>query len=290
MTRHESTAKHFFLSNPNKILTKKVPLDFPCKCGKVYKHLSSLCAHKKKCPVSEICEEVCDSSANALNTLTSLFKEQLIENHKLSTIVLDVVKENKELSDLMKEQNKHIIELAGKVGGNTINNTTNHFNLNFFLNEQCKDALNITDFVNTIKLQLSDLDMMGKIGYTEGISKIFIRGLKELDVFKRPIHCSDLKRETLYIKDKDAWEKENSENIKIKQAIKYIEHQNMKQLPGWVKENPSSEDTESRKHMDYIHILHESMGGSSTESQEKKHGKIIRNIAKEVVIEKQTHQ
>jgi hypothetical protein len=93
----------------------------------------------------------------------------------------------------------------------------------------------------------------------------------------------------MYIKDKDAWEKENSENIKIKQAIKYIEHQNMKQLPGWVKENPSSEDTDTRKHMDYIHILHESMGGSTTESQEKKHNKIIRNIAKEVVIEKQTH-
>jgi hypothetical protein len=128
--------------------------------------------------------------------------------------------------------------------------------------------------------------MVGRLGYTEGISKIFIRGLKELDIFKRPIHCSDLKRETLYVKDQDAWEKENEENIKIKQAIKYIANKNIKQIPQWREENPSAEDTETKKHMDYIHILHESMGGSSQESDEKKHNKIIRNVAKEVIIDK----
>ena len=288
MCRHESTPKHIFLSNPNKILIKKVPHEYSCHCGKVYKHLSSLCAHRKKCAISETTTQLCDVPDNTINTLACLFQEQLKENQKLSSIVLDVVKENKELSELMKEQNKQIIELASKVGSNTIHNTTNnHFNLHFFLNEQCKDALNIMEFVNTIKLQLSDLDMMGKLGYTEGISKIFIRGLKELDVFKRPIHCSDLKRETMYIKDKDAWEKENGENRKMKQAINYIANQNIKQLPIWVKENPASEDTETKKHMEYIHIVHESMGGSSLESQDKKHNKIIRNIAKEVIIEKQ---
>lgn len=154
------------------------------------------------------------------------------------------------------------------------------------MNEQCKDALNIMEFVNTIKLQLSDLELVGKLGYTEGISKIFIRGLKELDIFKRPIHCSDLKRETLYIKDKDAWEKENGENVKIKQAINYIANKNIKQIPLWVEENPSAEDTETKKHMDYIHIVHESMGGSSLESDEKKQNRIIRNVAKEVLIDK----
>jgi hypothetical protein len=251
----------------------KVANEFVCFCGKDYKHHSSLWKHQKTCPVKPLKEVQSDLT---LDVITNLFKEQL--------------KENKELKECIIEQNKHIVDLASKVGGNNIiqNNTTNNnnFNLNFFLNEQCKDALNIMDFVNTIKLQLSDLDMMGKLGYAEGISKIFIRGLKELDVFKRPIHCSDLKRETLYIKDKDAWEKENSENIKIKQAIRYIEHQNMKQLPDWMKENPTAEDTDTKKHMDYVHIVHECMGGNSGESQEKKHNKIIRNIAKEVIIEK----
>ena len=288
MARHETTAKHIILSNPNKILIEKVPKQkFVCQSGKIYKHLSSLCAHKKKCNCIEA--EPLEDSSTTIDTLASLFQEQLKENKKLSTIVLDVVKENKELSELMKEQNKQILDLAGKIGPITNNHTTttnNHFNLQFFLNEQCKDALNLMEFVNTIQLQLSDLDMMGKLGYTEGISKIFIRGLKELDVFKRPIHCSDLKRETMYVKDKDSWEKENSENIKLKQAIKYIEHQNIKQLPSWIKEHPAAEDTETKTHMDYIHIVHESMGGSSVEPQEKKHSKIIKNIAKEVVIDK----
>ena len=158
-----------------------------------------------------------------------------------------------------------MLDLSGKMkNGHTIHHTTNHhtnhFNLHVFLHEQCKDALNLMEFVNTIKLQLSDLDMMGKLGYIEGISKIFIRGLKDLDIFKRPIHCSDLKRETLYVKDKDAWKKHDGENVKIKQAIIMIANQNIKQLPVWVKENPTAEDTETQKHMDYIHIVHESMG------------------------------
>ena len=158
--------------------------------------------------------------------------------------------------------------------------------MQFFLNEQCKDALNIEDFVNTIKLQLSDLDMIGRVGYTEGMSKIFIRNLKDLDIFKRPIHCSDLKRETMYVKDKDSWEKENGENVKIKQAIKGIENKNIKQLPQWRAENPAAEDTDTKKHLEYKHILIESMGGSTLEDDNKKHNKIVRNVAKEVVIDK----
>jgi hypothetical protein len=155
-----------------------------------------------------------------------------------------------------------------------------------FLNEKCKDALNIDDFVGQIKLQLSDLDMIGRVGYMEGMSKIFLRNLKALDVFKRPIHCSDLKREVLYIKDKDAWEKDNSENFKIKRAIKEIECKNIKQIPKWREENPTADDTETKKHMEYQNILLEAMGGATSEDDNKKHEKIIRNIAKEVVIDK----
>ena len=281
---HILTRKHKILTNPNARLTKNAAeKSYQCECGKSYKHMSSLCNHKKKCFVNDnIVNETCSPSNNIVTIL-------LHQN-------MELIKQNQEFKDLILDQNKKILEIAkgdkitnNNNNNNTTNNTTNNFNLHFFLNEQCKDALNIMEFVNTIKLQLSDLDMMGKLGYTEGISKIFIRGLKELDIFKRPIHCSDLKRETLYIKDKDAWEKENGENMKMKQAINYIANKNIKQIPQWVEENPSAENTESKKHMDYIHILHESMGGKSSEPDEKKYSKIIRNVAKEVIIDKDTN-
>ena len=275
--RHALTRKHKNRTNPKAILTQKnADKVFACNCGKFYKHMSSLCNHKKNCNIQEqiIQPPPTDMSYN---------------------IILEIVKQNQEFKELLIEQNKEnqklqqrLLEMASKIGNTNCNNNnkTNNFNLHLFLNEQCKDALNIEEFVNTIKLQLSDLDMIGKLGYTEGMSKIFIRNLKELDICKRPIHCSDLKRETLYVKDKDAWEKENGENIKIKKAIKGIENKNIKQLPQWRAENPSAEDTDTKKHLDYQHILCESMGGSTLEDDDKKHNKIIRNVAKEIVIEK----
>jgi hypothetical protein len=240
---------------------------FACECGKEYKHRQGLWSHKKKC-----------------------LGEQPPENN----VVLDAQQPTNELVMSLLNQNmelqKQIIELCKEkntvINNNNSNNTNNQFNLNFFLNEQCKDALNLIDFVNQIKLQLSDLDMIGRVGYAEGMSKIFIKNLQEMDVFKRPIHCSDLKREVLYVKEKDTWEKENGENFKIKRAIKEVEHKNIKQIPKWVEENPTSSDTETKKHLEYQKILLESMGGSTMEDDDKKREKIIRNIAKEVTINK----
>jgi hypothetical protein len=273
--RHNLTLKHKKndkrMTNDDKI-TPKTSEKFVCECGKEYKHRQGLWSHKKKCE-------------SAVFTPTE--SEQPSNN-----IIVELLKQNKEFKELIIEQNKQIMELA-KEKNTVINNTTNNsntnnnqFNLQFFLNEQCKDALNLGDFVEQIKLQLSDLDMIGRVGYVEGMSKIFMRNLHALDVFKRPIHCSDLKRETLYIKDKNSWEKENGENIKIKRAIKGIENKNIKQIPFWVKENPASEDFETKKHMEYQNILLEAMGGSTLEDDNKKCDKIIRNIAKEVVIDK----
>ena len=276
--RHNTTRKHIIRTNPNAILTKKsAEKNFTCNCGKNYKHMSSLCNHKKNCNVQEV-------FPNAIPIDMSY------------NIILEIVKQNQEFKELIFEQNKQLVEQNKKLielaeQGKTINNTTNNnntnnFNLQFFLNETCKDALNLTDFVEQIKLQLSDLDMIGRVGYVEGITKIFLRNLKDIDVCKRPIHCSDLKRETLYVKDKDAWEKENNENIKIKRAIKEVEHKNIKQLPQWREENPTSDDTDTKKHMEYQNILLEAMGGSTMENDDKKREKIIRNIAKEVIIDK----
>ena len=271
-SKHINTIKHkkkVFVTDSDVLVTDLSQKSlFTCeKCLKTYKSRNGLWSHKKKC-------------------------ESVGEEQPSNNIIVELLKQNKEFKDLIIEQNKQIMELA-KEKNTVINNTTNNsntnnnqFNLQFFLNEQCKDALNLVDFVNQIKLQLSDLDMIGRVGYVEGMSKIFLRNLHELDVFKRPIHCSDLKRETLYVKDKDAWEKENGENIKIKQAIRGIENKNIKQIPIWVKENPLSEDFETKKHLEYQNILLESMGGSTSEDDNKKCDKIIRNIAKEVVIDK----
>jgi hypothetical protein len=280
--KHVLTSKHkknAFGNDWKSVETVNIPnAENLCECGKIYATKSGLWKHKKNCSYVEIEPEIPQPN--------------IIVDSSNNNIIMELLKQNQEFKELIIEQNKHIIELASKVGGNTTNNTTNNnntnnFNLQLFLNEQCKDAFNIDDFVNQIQLQLSDLDMIGRVGYTEGMSKIFIRNLKELDICKRPIHCSDLKRETLYVKDNDAWEKENGENVKIKQAIKGIENKNIKQLPQWRAENPTAEDTDTKKHLDYQHILIESMGGSTLEDDNKKHNKIIRNVAKEVVIDKE---
>ena len=237
-------------------------------CNKEYTSRNGLWLHKKKC--------------------TIIKKEPTEESNN---VILELLKQNQEFKELIIEQNKQIVELAGKVG-NTINNTTNNtnnnnFNLQFFLNEQCKDALNIMEFINQLQLNTTDLDMVGRVGYSEGISKLFIRGLKELDVFKRPIHCSDLKREIVYVKDKDAWEKDTDEKNKMKTAIKYIAAKNFKQINEWKQMNPESDDYDSKKHMDYHQIVIHSMGGSTKEEDEKYYNKIIKNVSKEIVINKE---
>jgi hypothetical protein len=257
-------------------------------CGKEYKHRQGLWAHNKKCQKTPKNANPEEKKELVKNELQSQAISDMSNN-----IIMELLKQNSEFKDLIVDQhklicenNKQLVDLAGKAGSYNTNCHNKTFNLQVFLNEQCKDALNITDFVNQIKLQLSDLDMIGRVGYTEGMSKIIVRNLKELDISKRPIHCSDLKREVMYVKDKDAWEKENGENVKIKNAIKFIEHKNVKQLPQWKAENPESDDYDSQRHMDYHKIIIESMGGATNEDENKKREKIIKNIAKEVVIDK----
>ena len=276
---HVNTKKHInrisgkYMS-PTEIT--KMPL-YNCKCGKIYKSISGLWKHKKNC---------------------NLEKPIITTNPPIDmsyNVILEIVKQNQEFKELLIEQNKEnqklqqqLLEIAkeGKIINNTTNNNTNNFNLQFFLNEQCKDALNIMDFINQLQLNTTDLDMVGRVGYSEGISKLFIRGLKELDVFKRPIHCSDLKREVVYVKDKDAWEKDNDEKNKMKTAIKYIAAKNFKQINEWREKNPDSDDYDSKKHMDYHQIVIHSMGGATKEEDDNNYNKIIRNVAKQVTIDK----
>jgi hypothetical protein len=260
--KHISTQKHKILINPNEINADK---KFRCNCGKIYKHMSTLCAHKQKC--SQHTNKILDASSNEVVVLTNLVLELVKSNGDLQKQVLEVCKN-------------------GTNNNNSVNNSHNKtFNLQFFLNETCKDAMNIMDFVDSIKIQLADIESIGELGFVNGISKLIIKNLRALDENMRPVHCSDPKRESLYVKDSNVWEKEDSDNKKIKKAIKYISHKNICAIPEWKAKYPDCIYSDSKKSDQYNHIIIESMGGPGDNDSEKA-DKIVKKIAKEVTIDK----
>jgi hypothetical protein len=203
---------------------------------------------------------------------------------------MELIKDNKELQQTLIEQNKTIIELAQKSGNYTTNtnygNISKTFNLQFFLNEQCKDAMNLSEFVTSVTMELSDLEETGRLGYVEGVSRIINKNLNMLDIYKRPIHCSDLKRETLYIKNDDEWKKEGDGNSVIIRAIKDVANENIKQICEWRKAHPGCSEADSNKNDFYLKIVSNAMSGSTREEQMTNYEKIVSKIAKEVVIVK----
>jgi hypothetical protein len=256
----------------NEKLSNNELLKFECIfCKNVYKERSGLWRHKKKCSMKK---EIDISTEK----VTQCFQET---PQKYEELVMNLLTQNMELQ-------KQVIELC-KEKTMTINNTTNNnnqkFNMNFFLNEQCKGALDIMDFVNSLKVNLTDLENTGNVGYVKGISDIFLRGLRELDVYKRPIHCSDLKREVMYVKDNDVWEKDEDKK-KVKKIIQNIAHKNFKQINEWVEVNPDSKDIQTKKHDQYMKILIKCCGGTDIAEDDIFYNKIISNVAKEVHIDK----
>ena len=259
---HLRSAKHkksMFSNEIKPILSSK----FTChQCNKEYKDYSGLWRHKKKC--------------NKENN----YKEEKDVNN----LVTYLMQENAEFKQLLIDQNKQIIELSKNAGNN--NNNNNSFNLNFYLNETCKDALNIMDFVNQLQVGIKDLEETGRLGFADGISKIFINGLKQIDINNRPVHCSDSKREILYIKNNNEWNKEDDERKVLTSAIKHVVNKNIKQIPEWTKLHPDYNDYDSKQNDKFLKIVSESMSGSSQEETNKNYNKIIKNIVKETVIEK----
>lgn len=254
--------------------SKIQPKHLCCQCGKKYKDNSGLWRHRKKCP-----------------KILSELKSQLANEEKTQQLVEYLMKENSEFKQLMMEQNKHMVELAKNAGHNTTSNIVNNnnnqsFNLQFYLNETCKDAMNIMDFVSQLQIGNSDLEETGRLGFAEGISKIFINGLKQININDRPIHCSDSKRETLYIKNNNEWNKECEDKLILTNALKHVAHKNMKQIGEWTKGHPDYNDPDSKENDRYLQIVSESMSGSTKEEMTKNYNKIIKNIVKETVIKK----
>jgi hypothetical protein len=281
--RHITTRKHNNDSNMIVVDSNRISTNtkYVCECGKSYKWDSGFYRHKKNCSIIQEKNKNTDIIDDADNKNTNLIIQALNQNKEL-------INENKELQKLimkqskqMTTQSKQISELIPKVGNNNNNNTIkNKFNIQVFLNETCKDAMSITDFTNSLQLKLEDIMYSKERGTIEGLSKIIVRGLNELDIDKRPVHCTDVKRETLYIKDSEGWGKETNDKARIKQLITKTQQKHGQLLSDWQKTHPDWETSESQttEFHELVCRLCYPEGGEN---------KIIKNIAKEVIIDKE---
>ena len=288
--RHNLTAKHINATKYYKNATIKDPKMYECNCGNKYKHHSSLWTHKKKCKKEEKKEEEPTSNMNLI--IEFLKQNQTISEKKNTSdnnesLIIELLKQNQGFKELMMEQNKYMLELSKNAGNNTnCNNTNNKFNMQIFLNETCKDAMNITEFVNSLVLTFKDLEDLGRYGYTKVITNIFTRGLQAKEVSKRPIHCSDIKRLIIYINDVNGWEKDNSSQEKVIQLIRKIAGKNLRQATEWMKINHSMiHGPDSHEQRQYLKMISQWFGGTDEENV-KIYNKIIRNIAPQCYIDK----
>ena len=299
-SRHVNTKKHMYGHNGNNLETAGNKIsknaqknaEFFCDCGRSYLTNSGLWKHKKSCKnFTPNCEKFTPNHND----------EKSEEKMDVYDLVKYLMKENSELKTLLVDQTNKMGNVTMELVKNGVNNTTNNnnnnnttnnnnshnkaFNLNFFLNETCKNAMNMTDFVDSIKLQLSDLIEVGEVGYVEGISNIIVKNLKALDETERPIHCADKKREVIYIKDENRWEKEDDEKKKLRRLISKVAYKNERLLTQFKEKYPDYTDYDSKRSDQYSKIVIETMGGEGNNNKEKEE-KIIRNISKNVIISK----
>ena len=276
-TRHLTTRKHPVSLNGNSLEKKEIKKnEFVCSCGKKYTSNSGLWKHKKTCNNFDKPED-------------SEFKEQEFDqdNFKItSKMFYDLLKQNNELQKSLIEMSKERGPINNSNNTNISNSNNKTFNLQVYLNETCKDAINLTDFIDSIKVQIKDLEKVGEKGYAEGISDIFINNLQQLNTHSRPIHCSDSKRETIYIKDAEQWTKDDDQKTTLTKAIKQVANKNIKQISEWQKLHPKYNDPDSKQNDKYMKIVLNSMSGSTNEEATKNYEKIIKNVIKETVIDK----
>ena len=293
--KHLLSSKHENSANNNQKVAKS---SHQCNiCNKCFNDRAGLWRHKKKC-----------LSINQPD-ISQQHPHPVIPSHSSTedmqmNIILELVKQNQEFKDLliqqsnqMMEQNKTMIEVAkhSQINNNTINNNNNidnshshnkTFNLQFFLNETCKDAMNMKDFIKSLELSLPELEKMGEIGFAEGMSRVFVNRLNSLDITKRPIHCSDIKREIIHIKDDNKWERDNANLDRLRKIIKQLTHKNILKVDDWKKANPGCTEYNSRKNDQYLRINMEAIGPVDDEEVKRDFGKIIRRVAENTAIDK----
>ena len=280
--KHLLTRKHKILTNPNEKMPEHNESHI-CICGKRYKHASSLCAHKK------ICDFVIEKEKKEEKII---MKE---ENPELKDVIMNMMNENKELRNMLMDQqkqlktqqeqlmdqqsqhNSQITEMIPKIG----NNTNNTFNINMYLNNECKDAMNITDFTRTLQISMNDFMKVGSDGYVNGISQIIVNAIKDMEVTKRPLHCSDAKREILYVKDNNAWEKDENKEL-LNKAISSVGRKTLQHFPEWMENNPECNSTNTPKNEEYHNIIESTISQNTHENKKK----IAKNIIKQVIIDK----
>ena len=261
--RHINTNKHKNMTNDNDDVKLSTNKTYTCsKCHSTYKFKSGLSRHIKTC-----------------NKQQQLNPNDTENESKTNTeMIMLLIKENNELKNMM-------MEILKNGTHNTTNNNSHNktFNLQFFLNDTCKNAMNIMDFVNNLQLQLDDLEKMGEIGYVNGMSNIIIKNLKDMDVTERPVHCTDAKREVLYVKDEDKWDKETSDKPKIRKAIKHVAHKNARLLQEFKEKHPDCTKSESKHSDTYTKLMVEAMGGKGSNDDEQE-SKIIKKVSKEITL------
>lgn len=282
--QHLTTRKHNMDKMDNKMDNKKVESivietnRFVCNCGKEFKYQSGLCKHKKKCGFL----------FNPEKEVSKIETNYVVEESKESSILHELISQNKELRNMIIDQHKQhedtIKEIIPKIG-NTINNNQ-QYTIQMFLNEKCKNALNISDFINSLQITLEDLNMTTNRGLIEGVTLTMMRGLEKLQVHERPIHCSDLKREILYIKDENEWNRD-ANNDKFKNSIEKVADKQLQSLEKWEENNPGYKDNKDGQEK-YLQF----MGNATIDLKDdpKKMNKIIKNVSKEVYITKDTIQ
>lgn len=307
--RHKMTAKHQRLINPN----KKTPNLYSCVCGKQYKHQSTLCAHKKICeqwrfflknpnrktPHVNSSYEESHNSVFMKEKYDDDISEISEESHSNTDLIVSLLRQNNEFKSFMIDQcnnmqqqtqslQKQLIEVVkdGKIiNNNTTNNNNQKFNLNFFLNTTCKDAMNMSEFIENMNIDTKDIEKIGKQGYVTGMTDMILSRIKDLDVTKRPLHCTDLKRETMYIKDNDEWCKDTPENSKLHNMISIVSNKNYRTLPLWREKHPECLDGNHPQYSFCLDMMKNILGDVG-DGQIRLDNKIIKNLSRHILVDK----
>lgn len=326
-TAHLLTPKHLKITNDNeKAADNKCPIEkvYTCSCGKVYKHQSGLCKHKNKCKQIYSIVDVNALEPIQNDTVTpkgqaveiSLVFELLKQNQEFKDLMIEqsrqlleqqnkLLLEQQEKSNnkqLLEQQNKLLMEQQeksnhvqlqileavkdGKLGNNNTN-CHNKFNLNVFLNETCKDAITMNDFISSMEVTMEDFIETGKVGFVDGISKVMIERIRDMELHTRPMHCTDLKRETVYIKNEEKWEKDDTDKTSLRNAVKHVAKKNYRQLKPWFDSSqPQVEQLGTEECDNYFQYYKAALGGHDRIQDAKFEDKIMKNVIRQVVVDK----